>query len=236
MRKSMCSFVLLFAFMAVPASVLHAATNVPIPKPRPSQLELERSAEQSAKQAGLPEAERVCRSRLNRLNVGFKPIKPIRGKGGCGIAHPISVDRLPGGIALSGKTALECSTAEALAQWTSQAAAPAARSIYGSKLVRIDQFASYVCRPRNSKKGAKLSEHGRGRAIDLGRFILADGRTIEVGFPKKGEARRKKFLNELRTAGCTFFRTVLGPGSDGHHKDHFHFDVAQRKGGYRYCR
>ena len=102
--------------------------------------------------------------------------------------------------------------------------------------MRIDQFSSYVCRTRNSQNGAKLSEHAKGSAIDVGRFTLADGTVIEVGFPGKKESRRKQFLKALRDTGCTYFTTVLGPGSDGYHKDHFHFDMAQRRRGYRYCR
>lgn len=211
--------------------------NIPVPKARPSAAEIEQSRKNKPKPAGgLPQEERVCRDRLKRLGVRFSPVKSISGKGGCGIEHPIEIRQLPGGIKLSGRTILNCKAGLALANWTGQSAAPAARRVYGSRLVRIDQFASYACRSRNSKKGARLSEHAKGSAIDLGRFVLADGKTIEVGFPGATELRRKQFLKKLRTAGCTFFNTVLGPGSDAFHKDHFHFDMAQRRRGYRYCR
>lgn len=214
-----------------------ASDEIPIPKPRPSAAEIEQARKNKPKSSGgLPEEERVCRDRLKRLDVRFTPVRRVSGRGGCGIEHPIEIRQLPGGITLSGRTILNCTTGLALANWTSQSAAPAARRIYGSRLVRIDQFASYACRSRNSKKGARLSEHAKGSAIDLGRFILADGKSVEVGFPGARETRRKAFLKKLRTAGCTFFKTVLGPGSDGYHKDHFHFDMAQRRRGYKYCR
>lgn len=232
-----------FVFLVFSASLpwqtvgAFASETIPVPKARPSAAEIERSKNKTPKQAsGLPEEERVCRDRLKRLDVRFSPVKSISGKGGCGIKYPIEISRLPGGVKLSGRTILNCTAGVALAKWTSESASPAARRIYGSRLVRIDQFASYACRSRNSKKGAKLSEHAKGRAIDLGRFVLADGKTIEVGFPGATELRRKQFLKKLRTAGCTFFKTVLGPGSDAFHKDHFHFDMAERRRGYRYCR
>jgi hypothetical protein len=223
---------------AVPVNGVFASetSNIPVPKQRPSVLEMERSRSKQQASSGLPDEERVCRSRLKRLGVRFSPVKRISGKGGCGIRYPIELSRLPGGVKLSGRTILNCSAGEALAKWTSESAAPAAKRIYGSKLVRIDQFASYACRSRNSKNGAKLSEHAKGSAVDLGRFILADGTTVEVGFPGPTALRRKRFLKKLRDAGCRFFTTVLGPGSDAYHKDHFHFDLAQRRRGYRYCR
>ena len=38
-----------------------------------------------------------------------------------------------------------------------------------------------------------------------------------------------------RAAGCLFFTTVLGPGSNDAHDDHLHLDVAARRGGWRLC-
>ena len=39
----------------------------------------------------------------------------------------------------------------------------------------------------------------------------------------------------LRKSACAHFTTVLGPGSDGYHKEHIHLDFAQRHNGYRIC-
>ena len=35
---------------------------------------------------------------------------------------------------------------------------------------------------------------------------------------------------------CSYFTTVLGPGYDRAHKDHFHFDLMERRNGYKACR
>jgi len=37
------------------------------------------------------------------------------------------------------------------------------------------------------------------------------------------------FLNEIHTGGCTLFGTVLGPLANEAHKNHFHYDLAERK-------
>mgnify|MGYP006171613369 FL=1 len=44
----------------------------------------------------------------------------------------------------------------------------------------------------------------------------------------------REFLRNLHQGACTHFTTVLGPKSDRHHQDHFHFDLTPRKRSY--CR
>ena len=70
-----------------------------------------------------------------------------------------------------------------------------------------------------------MSEHGKGNAIDLRAFTLADGRTIgltDMTVPKD-------LRSGLRESACHRFTTVLGPGSDGHHEGHIHLDLAERR-------
>jgi hypothetical protein len=43
-------------------------------------------------------------------------------------------------------------------------------------------------------------------------------------------------LRRIHAAGCGPFRTTLGPGSDGFHEDHLHYDIERRRGGGTYCR
>ena len=45
----------------------------------------------------------------------------------------------------------------------------------------------------------------------------------------------KDWRDGIRTVACTRFSTVLGPGSDGHHEEHIHVDLAERRGGYKMC-
>ena len=47
--------------------------------------------------------------------------------------------------------------------------------------------------------------------------------------------RQHGFLNTVRADGSDYF-TVLGPGYNADHADHFHFDIMQRKNGYVACK
>ena len=89
----------------------------------------------------------------------------------------------------------------------------------------------YECRGRNRVPGAKLSEHGKGNAVDLRSFILADGRVVTL----TDVTVAKDFRDELRESACHRFTTVLGPGSDSAHESHIHVDLIERRGGYRMC-
>ena len=89
--------------------------------------------------------------------------------------------------------------------------------------------AHYICRSRNNIKGGKISEHGKGRAIDISAFILSSGKVLTV------EGNYNRLLRGIYKAACPYFRTTLGPGSDGYHENHFHFDTSARDGG-SYCR
>ena len=80
----------------------------------------------------------------------------------------------------------------------------------------------------------RLSEHGKGRAIDISGLVLANGEVITVlkGWRQPGES---KLLKTLHKAACGPFGTVLGPNSDRFHQDHFHFDTARYRSG-AFCR
>ena len=210
--------------------------SVPVPKPRPAAGDTAVKASKPAQRPGLPKDEMACRKRLEDLGVRFSPVKRITGKSGCGIRYPIEISRLPGDVRLSGRTVLNCRTGEALALWTKKIAAPEAKKRFNASLRKIDQYASYHCRTRNSLKGTKLSEHAKGNAIDLGRFHLSDGTIVDVASRPAKKSAQAAFLKALRDAGCTFFATVLGPGSDPYHDTHFHFDTARRRNGSRYCK
>ena len=97
----------------------------------------------------------------------------------------------------------------------------------------VRQVSSFVCRPRNGTD--KLSEHAFANALDWGALLLADGNSIEIRAHRRSEPRRARLVETIRQAACGPFRTVLGPGSDADHADHFHFDMAQRRNGGSFC-
>ncbi len=146
---------------------------------------------------------------------------------GCGIADAVRV-RSVAGVTLSQAAVMDCPTARALKTWVEQGAKPAFRS-FGS-LAGMQVAAHYTCRTRNNQRGAKISEHGKGRAIDISAFVMRDGGVISV-LDHWGKGRK---LRRAYRAGCEIFGTTLGPGSDPHHRDHFHFDTARYRAG-SYC-
>lgn len=154
-----------------------------------------------------------------------EPIAPIGSKvTGCGVAEPVRVTSVSG-VRLSQAATVDCSIAKALNSWVDEVAQPA----FNGQLVELRIAAHYVCRGRNNQKGAKISEHGKGRAVDISAFVLSNGRVLSVA------QNYDQLLRRIYKAGCTYFKTTLGPGSDGYHEDHFHFDTSARSGG-AYCR
>jgi hypothetical protein len=154
-----------------------------------------------------------------------EPIAPIGSNvRGCGVAEPVAVTSVAG-VRLSQAATVDCSIAKALNAWVGEVA----QSAFDGRLVELQVAAHYVCRGRNNRKGAVISEHGKGRAIDISAFILSDGRVLTV------EQNYNRLLRRIYKAACGYFRTTLGPGSDGYHEDHFHFDTSARSGG-AYCR
>ena len=162
-----------------------------------------------------------------------KPIGKIIGKlPGCGITSPVRVTSVAG-VALSSPARINCRTAVALADWTEQHAKPAAPKLMGAQLTKLRTVASYSCRTRNHRKGARLSEHAKGNAVDIAGFSFANGEDITV--LKNWKGRGGDYLKHVWLKACSDFGTVLGPNADKHHKDHFHFDTAKHRGG-PYCR
>lgn len=159
-------------------------------------------------------------------------ISAIRDGGGCGVEEPVRV-RSVGGIQLSTPATMDCTTASALLAWVDQSARPALRGA-GGGLVGLQVMGSYACRPRNNQSGARLSEHGKGRAIDIGGFILASGEVVTV-LNDWGSNAYGAALRAMHRDACGPFGTVLGPNANAFHRNHFHFDTARYRSG-SYCR
>lgn len=154
-----------------------------------------------------------------------EPIAPIKSKvKGCGLKEGVRVTSVSG-VTLSPAPTIDCATASALNTWVRDVLQP----VYGGDVVELRIAAHYICRTRNNIKGAKISEHGRGKAVDIGAIVLASGKALTVA------GNYNKAMRKAHKGACGIFSTTLGPGSDGYHEDHLHFDTA----GYRsgpYCR
>ncbi|WP_109468279.1 extensin-like domain-containing protein [Albibacillus kandeliae] len=147
---------------------------------------------------------------------------------GCGIKDAVRITSVSG-VSLSQSALLSCNAAKALKKWVDKGVQPAFAS--EGPVVKLQVAAHYTCRPRNNQSGARISEHGRGNAIDISAFILQSGKVVSVLSDWTGGGP----LADSRKKACGIFKTVLGPGSDPYHGDHFHLDVAQDRSS-TYCR
>lgn len=156
-------------------------------------------------------------------------IAPITSQiAGCGVAAPVRVTHVDG-VRLSQPSIMDCDMARALHSWVRRGVRPA-MGRRGGGVEELRVAAHYVCRPMNHRPGAPVSEHGRGRAIDISAIRLANGDVISVR-DDWHRSRHFRALRQMHRAACGTFTTTLGPGSDGMHEDHFHYDLAQRRTG-----
>lgn len=180
----------------------------------------------------------TCLAALKAIGATFREEKRIDDGKGCGIDKPLSVTMVLPGVAMKPEGKMRCETALELARWTKQAVLPAAQAALESEgpLTTINQASSYVCRLRNNGMTGKMSEHARGNAIDIASFTFKSGKSIEIQPRDEDSTLAGAFQRAVTATGCLYFRTVLDPGSDEAHETHLHFDVIERKNGYRYCR
>lgn len=208
------------ALQPAPAPVVTGMASSPRPQPRPKMREVAQAPQaddEPARTSGY-----VCGDPdivgVQLADIGSRTR-------GCGVENPVQVTMVDG-VALSQAATLDCATALALKRWIAEGVRPA----FGrDKVVGFQVAAHYICRSRNNIRGAKISEHGRGKAIDISGFVLASGKVLTVvsNFNKQVRAAHK--------AACGIFGTTLGPGSDGFHEDHLHLDTASHGNG-PYCR
>jgi len=179
----------------------------------------------------VPEAL-ACAERLAVI-ARYRPVPRRTANTPCTAVDLVQLDRvlMPDGriVTLTPAPTLQCGMAEALGEWIRGEVGPAAAEL-GAPLVAITDNDSYDCRPRNNVKGAKLSEHGKGNAIDLTAVKLGNGRVLNLTDKRVA----KPFRERMRAAACSRFSTVLGPG-DPYHAEHIHLDLAERTNGYKIC-
>lgn len=212
-----------------------AVARSPRPEVRPQNLKREFVVRASGMRQALiaPDAAAGRGSVCGDPAIQGQRLSPIAGRlRGCGIPEPVRVTAVDG-VALSQPATLTCGAAKALRAWVSGSVKPTVGRL-GGGVSTLKVAAHYACRTRNNQKGAKISEHGRGRAIDVSAIILRNGVALSVlkGWRDKSQG---KILRAIHEQACGTFGTVLGPNSDRFHQDHFHLDVARYRSG-AYCR
>lgn len=126
------------------------------------------------------EALKACVQTLAPLNAEVDVTPAIRADR-CGTPAPVILKRLGiSRVALQHPATMNCAMVAALNRWIEQTLQPAAQDLYGSPVVRLEGTSAYVCRNRNHEPNGPISEHAFGNAIDIGGFVLADGRKVSV--------------------------------------------------------
>jgi hypothetical protein len=217
---------------------LARAEPVPLPRPRPPVWTQPRSFAEAV--AGLDfdsaavTAQPTDCDRKLAAEAEISALPRLIGPGACGGGDMVALKAVELAdatrVEIKPAPVLRCAMAERLAGWLREAAAPDIKAS-GAQLAAIDTYGDYECRARNRLAGGKLSEHGKGDAVDLRAFTLRDGRVMLLTDPAVDVHLRE----QLRDAACRDFTTVLGPGADPFHAGHIHLDLAERHNGYRIC-
>lgn len=187
-----------------------------------------------------PAEDTGCLARLNTTAVTAPPVSiGTQLDARCTVVDAVKLTglKLPDGsdVAFPDGPTLACVTADTFAAYVRELLSPLAKGSYGAAIAKVWTGPGLECRSRDHVAGAKLSAHGQGLAVDIAQMVLTDGRTIAVGTPKS--AADTAFETAARAAGCGYFHTTLGPGSDSYHKTHWHFDLEPRgtKGDGKFC-
>lgn len=222
---------------------LALADDVPLPRPKPvipviaapwrEPLSFREAAGADFQTASVTSAPSDCRQRLEKL-AKLRPLPRLMGPGACGGEDMVELEAVlvEKGRAVDIRPApvLRCEMAEQLTLWVrDDIAARVAKS--GLTLASVETYDDFSCRGRNRVFGAKLSEHGKGNAVDIRSITFADKKTVLL----TDKTFAKDVRTDLRMSACARFTTVLGPGSDGYHEEHVHMDLIQRRSGFRMC-
>jgi hypothetical protein len=175
------------------------------------------------------EEEACLASGAVRETASIRTRASLGGPSVCGAEHPFEMTAADNGRVLIRPAALvRCPMIPQIDHWVATSAQPAAQRTFGVPLVEVVLLGSYSCRPMNNVPGSYLSEHGHANAIDVGAFVLADGRKVSVKGGWYGDWRERAFLRTVHDGACQNFTTVLSPDYDSNHHDHLHLDLARR--------
>jgi len=214
-----------------------ATQNVPLPRPRPPAWPEPHSFVEAAgsdfNTTDVTSAPSDCDRRLAAI-AAIELLPRLIGPGDCGGRDMVELDAvvLPNhrNIKVRPTAVLRCAMAESVAAWVRDEASARIDAL-GTTLRAVETYGSYECRGRNGIPDAKLSEHGKGNAIDVRALVLGSGHRTELTDVTVAKSVRE----DLRDSACRRFTTVLGPGADGHHDSHIHLDILERTHGHRIC-
>ena len=167
----------------------------------------------------------ACFNALDATGVLYTRLEDSPPGEACGKYNALTLDRslTPYSATLS----MTCVETAVLYSWERHVARPAAVEILGSPIRQIETYGSFSC--RNIAGTDRKSEHALGNAVDISGFWLEDGRRISVETHWKNGGKEGEFLEAVHDGGCKLFSVTLGPDYNKAHRDHFHFDIGDRR-------
>jgi hypothetical protein len=181
----------------------------------------------------------ACISELTSQRAVFEQLAAARDQG-CELSGAIKLESVStpfGDVSFFGKPIMLCSFGRQFAGWVRDVAAPLTLGYTGQRLAQVETVSAFACTSRYDKPDLIPSEHAKGNAIDIGSFVLADGRRVSVKQQNSDPSLSRNLVHALRMTACGYFTTVLGPGADIAHEEHLHFDsgVHGATANYRIC-
>ena len=167
----------------------------------------------------------ACFNALDATGVLYTKLEDSAPGEDCGKYDALTLDRslTPYSATLS----MTCVQTAVLYSWERHVARPAAVELLGSPIRQFETFGSFSC--RNIAGTSRRSEHALGNAIDIAGFWLEDGRFISVETHWGNGGPEGEFLEQVHKGACRLFSVTLGPDYNAAHRDHFHFDMGQRR-------
>ena len=180
----------------------------------------------------------TCLAALAAAGTSFAPVPQPETSPACQVDTPVRLNSFAtkaGVVKLPDQPIFKCAFALKLSQFVDEKMQPLALQSTGSTVVAMGTGPGFNCRGRNGDSSAKMSEHAIGDAVDIEYIKLANKSQIQVKDALNVQSPSFAFLRDLRASACTEFTTVLGPGANAAHAEHFHLDLEVRRGGFRLC-
>jgi hypothetical protein len=184
--------------------------------------------------------ETDCARSLKNSNVNFELVPAPFGDVTCPVEEPVrlhSVETPSGIVSFPESPVFNCRFARQFAHWVSDTGSAVVLAQMNKRLEKVATGPGYDCRHRNGDSSGKMSEHAAGDAVDITTMTIAGGTTIRMADAIDPNSPSYAVLRTLRTTACGYFTTVLGPGTNEAHKEHYHLDlgVHGKSGNYRIC-
>lgn len=147
---------------------------------------------------------------------------------GCPVENAVRIQGA--NVGLSSSFMATCPLAVSFALFERHGLQPAAQSVFGQPVSRVEHVGSFAC--RSIAGSQRPSQHSYANALDMVGFRLRDGQHISVLRDWPAEGDKARFLRLVQEAACDSFNVTLGPEYNAAHRDHFHVDM----GMWRMCR